>query len=40
LHSREVFGTPDGRVTSANFLNQWATDGGNRRMWVAVRYTF
>ena len=25
------FGIPDGRVNSANFLNQWATDGGNRR---------
>jgi hypothetical protein len=34
------FGIPDGRVSSANFLNQWATDGGNRRVWVAVRYVF
>jgi hypothetical protein len=34
------FGIPDGRVTSANFLNQWATDGGNRRVWLALRYTF
>ncbi|MGH9253618.1 MAG: carboxypeptidase regulatory-like domain-containing protein [Vicinamibacterales bacterium] len=34
------FGIPDGRVTSTNFLNQWATDGGNRRTWVALRYTF
>jgi len=34
------FGIPDGRITSANFLNQWATDGGNRRTWVAMRYTF
>jgi hypothetical protein len=34
------FGIPDGRVTSANFLNQWATDGGFRRTWVALRYTF
>ena len=34
------FGIPDGRVTSANFLNQWATDGGNRRVWAALRYTF
>ena len=29
------FGIPEGRVTSANFLNQWATDGGNRRIWIA-----
>jgi len=34
------FGIPDGRITSTNFLNQWATDGGARRTWVALRYTF
>jgi hypothetical protein len=34
------FGIPDGRVTSANFLNQWATDGGNRRIWMAIRWVF
>jgi hypothetical protein len=34
------FGIPEGRVTSTNFLNQWGTDGGNRRIWVALRYTF
>ena len=34
------FGIPDGRIISTNFLNQWATDGGNRRVWVALRYTF
>ncbi|HSL23100.1 MAG TPA: carboxypeptidase regulatory-like domain-containing protein [Vicinamibacterales bacterium] len=34
------FGIPDGRVNSANFLNQWSTDGGNRRIWAALRYTF
>lgn len=34
------FGIPDSRINSANFLNQFATDGGNRRIWVAVRYTF
>jgi hypothetical protein len=34
------FGIPVGTITSANFLNQWATDGGARRIWVAVRYTF
>jgi hypothetical protein len=26
------FGIPDSRINSANFLNQWATDGGNRRI--------
>jgi hypothetical protein len=34
------FGIPEGRVNSTNFLNQWGTDGGNRRIWVALRYTF
>lgn len=34
------FGIPDGRVNSANFLNQWATDGGARRVWAALRYSF
>lgn len=34
------FGVPDGRITSANFLNKWGTDGGQRRMWVALRYQF
>jgi hypothetical protein len=34
------FGIPEGRVSSTNFLNQWGTDGGNRRIWVALRYTF
>jgi hypothetical protein len=27
-------------VNSANFLNQWATDGGARRVWAALRYSF
>jgi Carboxypeptidase regulatory-like domain len=34
------FGIPEGRVNSTNFLNQWGTDGGNRRIWIATRYTF
>jgi hypothetical protein len=34
------FGIPNGNITSANFLNQWATDGGRRRVWVALRYVF
>ena len=34
------FGIPDSRVNSAGFLNQWATDGGARKIWAAVRYTF
>src|SRR5436309_1737416 len=34
------FGIPEGRVNSANFLNQWGTDGGNRRIFFALRYQF
>jgi Carboxypeptidase regulatory-like domain len=34
------FGIPDSTVTSTNFLNQWATDGGNRRIIVGLRYVF
>ncbi len=34
------FGIPDSTVTSANFLNQWGTDGGNRRIIVGIRYVF
>lgn len=34
------FGIPDSTVTSANFLNQWGTDGGNRRVIVGIRYVF
>jgi hypothetical protein len=34
------FGIPDGRINSANFLNQWSTNGGSRRVWVALRYIF
>jgi len=38
-HARN-FGIPPGAVNSTNFLNQWGTDGGNRRIWLAARYTF
>jgi hypothetical protein len=35
------FGTPNTAVNSgANFLNQWATNGGNRRIVMGLRYTF
>ena len=34
------FGIPEGRVNSSNFLNQWGTDGGNRRIIMALRYVF
>jgi hypothetical protein len=35
------FGIPNATVTAgANFLNQWATDGGKRRIILGLRYTF
>jgi hypothetical protein len=34
------FGIPEGRVTSANFLNQWGTNGGNRRIILGLKYLF
>ncbi|HEX6622628.1 MAG TPA: hypothetical protein VF064_02865, partial [Pyrinomonadaceae bacterium] len=34
------FGVPEGRINNANFLNQWGTDGGKRRIIVGLRYVF
>jgi hypothetical protein len=35
------FGIPNGTVTAgANFLNQWNTNGGNRRIVLGLRYMF
>lgn len=34
------FGIPQGRVNSSDFLNQWGTNGGNRRIVLGVRYIF
>jgi len=34
------FGIPNSTVTNSGFLNQWGTDGGKRRVIVAVRYVF
>ena len=35
------FGVPNGAWNSgANFLNQWATNGGNRRIVLAARLVF
>ena len=34
------FGIPESRVSSANFLNQWGQNGGNRRIVLALRYIF
>ena len=34
------FGVPDASRSSTNFLNQWGTDGGSRRMVLALRLLF
>jgi hypothetical protein len=34
------FGVPEGRRNAAGFLNQWATNGGNRRIIVGGRIVF
>ena len=34
------FGVPDATLSSPNFLNQWGTDGGNRRIVFTLRYAF
>lgn len=34
------FGIPEARINSANFLNQWGTDGSNRRITMGLRYIF
>ncbi len=41
LTNTRNFGTPNSAINSgANFLNQWATNGGNRRILLGLRYTF
>jgi len=40
LTNTRNFGVPESRISSTNFLNQWGTDGGGRKIWVALRYTF
>lgn len=34
------FGIPEARLNSGAFLNQWATNGGNRRITFGLRYIF
>jgi len=35
------FGMPPSRlVSAADFLHQWGTDGGSRRIVLALRYVF
>ncbi len=39
MNSRD-FGIPTAAINSADFLNQWGTNGGNRRIIVGMRYVF
>ncbi len=34
------FGIPEARISNAGFANQWNTDGGNRRIFVSLKYLF
>ena len=38
--NRRNFGVPEGRRSAAGFLNQWATNGGNRRIIIGGRLVF
>ena len=40
LTNTRDFGVPEGRINNSNFLNQWGTNGGNRRVIVGIRYVF
>ncbi|PYV11692.1 MAG: hypothetical protein DMG07_18630, partial [Acidobacteria bacterium] len=40
LTNTRNFGIPEARVNNAGFGNQWGTDGGNRRIFFSLRYTF
>jgi hypothetical protein len=40
LFNHRNFAIPDAQVNSANFLDQWATDGGNRRIVLGMRLNF
>ncbi len=40
LTNSRNFGIPESRINSANFLNQWGTDGGNRRVTLGLRFLF
>jgi hypothetical protein len=40
LFNSRNFGIPEGRGNAVNFLDQWATDGGNRRIILGARLVF
>jgi hypothetical protein len=40
LSNTRNFGIPESRINSVNWGNQWGSDGGNRRVVMALRYVF
>lgn len=40
LTNTRNFGIPESRINSANFANEWGTNGGNRRITLGLRYIF
>jgi carboxypeptidase family protein len=40
LTNTRDYGVPEGRINNSNFLNEGATDAGNRRVIVGLRYVF
>ena len=40
LTNTRNFGIPEARINNAGFMNQWNTDGGNRRVTFTLRYVF
>jgi hypothetical protein len=40
LTNTRNFGIPEGRRNAPGFLNQWATNGGNRRVILGARIVF
>ncbi|MCX6631238.1 MAG: hypothetical protein NTW28_26805, partial [Candidatus Solibacter sp.] len=40
LSNTRNFGIPEARISNAGFGNQWGTDGGNRRIFMSLKYLF
>jgi hypothetical protein len=40
LSNTRNFGIPEARISNAGFANQWGTDGGNRSVFLSLKYLF
>jgi len=40
LTNTRNFGIPEARITNPGFLDEKSTDGGNRRIFLGLRYSF